>query len=215
MQALVGQDLAGVLPGESVLARRRAGETEVDGRRQVGSDGRRRAAPRFHSSAIRVRPSTPRNFTVCSSLLPVLTDVLSADPGAHVTQTKFAPIFGPGWTRSVPTICDRAARHRQMATTAGIIDAAYGCLSEPHSGPIPVAAILAARRAVHPGVLPPLRVEGRAVPGDAAAGEPMRWPIGWTASPRITRRSGRPAHGVDRRDVRPDYDDRSCECISP
>ncbi|MGH3674685.1 MAG: TetR/AcrR family transcriptional regulator [Mycobacterium sp.] len=31
-----------------------------------------------------------------------------------------------------PIVCDRD----------GIIDAAYGCLSEPHSGPIPVAAIL-------------------------------------------------------------------------
>jgi AcrR family transcriptional regulator len=102
------------------------------------------SAPRFHSSAMRVRPSTPRNFTVCSSLCPVLTDVLSANPRAHVS---------PAENRSF-TDGDQTALHSSLQSpivqpdspTAddrqGIIDAAYDCLSEPHGGPIPVAAIL-------------------------------------------------------------------------
>ena len=35
------------------------------------------AAPRFHSSATRLRPSTPRNVTVSGVLLAMLTDILS------------------------------------------------------------------------------------------------------------------------------------------
>ena len=44
--------------------------------------------------------------------------------------------------RPVPTICDVQPDSPNADDRHGIIDAAYSCLSEPHSGPIPVAAIL-------------------------------------------------------------------------
>ena len=71
-----------------------------------------------------------------------------------------------------PTVDDRQ----------GIIDAAYGCLSEPHSGPISVAAILEraglSTRAFYRHFASKdelfLAMLGR---------RPMRWPIGWTELP--------------------------------
>lgn len=42
----------------------------------------------------------------------------------------------------LPTICDVQPDTPTVDDRQGIIDAAYGCLFEPHSGPIPVAAIL-------------------------------------------------------------------------
>ena len=111
-------------------------------------------------------------------------------PRAHVTQRKTAVFRMVSKRRctALPTICDRAARFAEGDDRQGIIDAAYGCLYEPHSGPIPVAAILERAGLVHPGLLPPLRVEGRAVPRDAAAGSRC---VGRSAGPH--RRRVRPA----------------------
>lgn len=44
--------------------------------------------------------------------------------------------------RSIPTICVVQPDSPTADDRQGIIDAAYGCLFEPHSGPIPMAAIL-------------------------------------------------------------------------
>ena len=72
----------------------------------------------------------------------MLTDVLSAGPGDSRYPAKICADLRPGW---------RAASLEfaiVQPDTAGnddrgcIIEAAYSCLSEPHSGPIPVAAIL-------------------------------------------------------------------------
>ena len=159
-----------------------------------GATGRSRRgrAPRFHSSATRARSSTPRNvdglrFAACSAH----GRPLGWPRGLTLPSGEFAPIFGPG----------RCAASLEFALvqpdTASdddrgcIIDAAYGCLSEPHSGADPDVADPAARRRVHPGVLPALRVQGRTVPGDAAAGERRTGRVGWTASP--TRRLVRPS----------------------
>jgi AcrR family transcriptional regulator len=43
---------------------------------------------------------------------------------------------------ALPTISDVQPDSQNLDDRQSIIDAAYGCLSEPHSGPIPVAAIL-------------------------------------------------------------------------
>ena len=136
MQTLVGQDLAGVFPGVSVLS---AAVQEEYGGRSVAA-----TASRFHSSAISVRPSTPRNFTVCSSLCPALTDVLSANPATHVTQRKIVHFRMVTKRRAVPSLQSAIVQpdSPNADDRQGIIDAAYGCLYEPHSGPIPVAAIL-------------------------------------------------------------------------
>jgi AcrR family transcriptional regulator len=93
---------------------------------------------------MRVRPSAPRNFTVCNSLWPALTDVLSTYPRDHVTQGNTA--VGRRWANSGTPLSLDSALVQPTSPNAddrqGIIDAAYGCLYEPHSGPIPVAAIL-------------------------------------------------------------------------
>ena len=114
--------------------------SRTDGR--APSDVAAVAAPEFHSSATRTRSSTPRNLTVCGSLRVVLTDVLSAGPGPHVTQRTICTDLRPG--RCAASL-ESAIVQPDTASDDDrgcIIDAAYGCLSEPHTGPIPVAAIL-------------------------------------------------------------------------
>jgi AcrR family transcriptional regulator len=65
-------------------------------------------------------------------------------PGAHVTQRKIAHLRTGTKQRAHFSL--QSAIVQPDSPTAddrhGIIDAAYGCLSEPHTGPIPVAAIL-------------------------------------------------------------------------
>jgi AcrR family transcriptional regulator len=80
----------------------------------------------------------------------VVTDILSASLWPHVTQatifsdhavTKAAQL-PPGVT--APSLQSAIVQPDTPSADdrGGIIDAAYTCLSEPHSGPIPVAAIL-------------------------------------------------------------------------
>ena len=68
-----------------------------------------------------------------------------AFPGAQVTQRKIAHLRTVTKRRAPLSL--QSANVQPDSPTAddrqGIIDAAYGCLSEPHTGPIPVAAILA------------------------------------------------------------------------
>ena len=99
-------------------------------------------APRFHSSATSVMSSLPRNFTVCGSLRVVLTDILQAGPGASRYRASNCVDLRPERLRYVLTICDVQPDTADGDDRGCIIDAAYDCLSEPHSGPIPVAAIL-------------------------------------------------------------------------
>ena len=65
-------------------------------------------------------------------------------PRAHVTQRKIA-VFTDGDQTARPPSLQSAIVQPDSPNAddrQGIIDAAYGCLYEPHSGPIPVAAIL-------------------------------------------------------------------------
>src|SRR6476469_5755266 len=67
-----------------------------------------------------------------------------ACPGAHVTQRKIA-LLRMVTQRRAPASLQSAIVQPDSPTAddrQGIIDAAYGCLSDPHSGPVPVAAIL-------------------------------------------------------------------------
>jgi AcrR family transcriptional regulator len=79
------------------------------------------------------------------SLRLVLTNVLSANPGPHVTQGNTA--VGTWWPNGAEPLSLDSALVQPDSPNADdrreIIDAAYRCLSEPHSGPVPVAAILA------------------------------------------------------------------------
>ena len=127
------------------------------GRRRAGS-GRTAcwqptAAPRFHSSAIRVRPSAPRNFTVCGSLLPSAHGRPLGHPRRLTLPSRKIALLR--WDQSGGATSLQSAIVQPDSPTAddrsGIIDAAYSCLFEPHSGAIPVAAILRARRACRPG----------------------------------------------------------------
>ena len=193
MQPLVGKDLAGVLPRESVLTaavqkqyrRTIAGHAAVP---LIGDEGEVLASAELHGL----------RFAACRT-----HGILQAGPEPHVTDERIASIFGP-WTSLLPytwyvqpeTVVDSDDREC-------IIEAAYMCLSEPHSGPIPVAAILQRAR-VSTRRLPPLRIQGRTVPGDAACGDRR---VGRTPGPHLRRgvaRSGRPAQGLDLGHVRID-----------
>src|SRR5687768_16215435 len=66
---MVGRPSADSAPGPDVAAGAALGPDVAAG-----------AAPRFHSSATRLRSSTPRNVTVCGVLLAMLTNILSAGP---------------------------------------------------------------------------------------------------------------------------------------
>src|SRR5215208_2404196 len=79
---------------------------------------------------------------VCGSLRVVLTDVPSAGPGTSRYLGSICTDLRPGWgaasLQSAIVQPDSASDHDRGC----IIEAAYGCLSAPHTGPIPVAAIL-------------------------------------------------------------------------
>ena len=67
-----------------------------------------------------------------------------AFPGAHVTQRKIAR-FATVTKRRAPFSLQSPIVQPDSPSAddhQDIIDAAYGCLSEPHTGPVPVAAIL-------------------------------------------------------------------------
>ena len=158
-------------PGSGRCSSRRTGS----GRRRAGTIWTAGPPPRpirrsrFHSSAISVRPSTPRNFTVCGSLRQCSRTSSRAPPRSrYPAENHFTMVTKRRRTASLqsaivqpdsPTADDRGS----------IIDAAYGCLSSrtagrsrwPRSSSVPGCPR---------GVLSALRIEGRAVPGDAATG---------------------------------------------
>ena len=65
-------------------------------------------------------------------------------PRAHVTQGKIAPFTDGEKCRRTAVLQSANVQPDlpNLDDRQGIIEAAYRCLSEPHSGPIPVAAIL-------------------------------------------------------------------------